>query len=94
MKRYAVEDAHKKKGPVGAAFRYRGVAAVIDGEEDVGCAREVGKGFSKRERVGGLHEHKRHGWAEKDDVGVFVLDEVLVFEVPVDTVSPVTQSPR
>lgn len=94
VKCYAVENAHKKKGPVGAAFRYRGVAAVVDREEDVGCAGEVGKGFFKRERVGSLHEHEGHGWAEEDDVGRFVLDEVLVFEVPVDTVSLVTQSPR
>lgn len=53
----------------------------------MGCAREIGEGFFKCEGVGGLHEHEGHGWAEEDNVGVFVLVEVFAFKVPVDSVS-------
>ena len=59
----------------------------------MGCAGEVGESFFECERVGRLHEHEGHGWAEEDDVGVFVLVEVFAFEVPVDTVSPPTRDP-
>ena len=57
----------------------------------MGGTREVGESLFEREGVGGLHEHEGHGWAEEDDVGVFVLVEIFAFEVPVETVSPPTQ---
>ena len=91
MKRYAVDYAHKKKGPVRATFGDRRVAAVVDRKKDVGCAGEVGESFFEREGVGSLHEHEGHGWAEEDDVGVLVLVEVFALEIPVLIFSPRTQ---
>lgn len=55
MEGYAVDDADEEERPVGAAFGDLDVAAVVDGEEDVGCAGEVGEGFFEGEGVGGLH---------------------------------------
>ena len=48
----------------------------------MGCAGEIRESFFECERVGCLHEHEGHGWTEEDDVGVFVLVEVLAFEIP------------
>ena len=51
----AVDDADEEEGPVRATLGDLDVAAVVDGEEDVRCAGEVGEGFFEGERVGGLH---------------------------------------
>lgn len=41
---------------------------------------EVGEGIAERTGVVGLEEHEGHAWAEEDDVCVFELGEVFVFE--------------
>ena len=69
----AVDDGDEEQGPVGAAFGDFGVAAVVDGEEDVGCFGEVGQGVFEGDGVGGLGEHEGHAGPEEDDLGVFVL---------------------
>ena len=40
-----------------------------------------------------MHKHEGHGWAEEDDVGVFVLVEVFAFQIPVNNVSQLTNGP-
>ena len=47
----------------------------------MGRAPEVGEGGDKGERIGGLHQHERHGGTEKDNVGAVVLGEKFTFEV-------------
>lgn len=42
---YAVDDGDEEEGPVGAGFGDIGVAAVVDGEEDVGYVGEIGEGI-------------------------------------------------
>ena len=81
MKRYAVDDADQEQRPVRTTLGEIRIVAVVDGEEDVCCTGEIWQGFFERERIGRLHEHEGHGWAEENNVGVFVLVEVLAFEV-------------
>lgn len=76
-----VGDGDEQEGPVGAAFGEGGVAAVVDGEEDVGCAGEVREGVFEGEGIGGLHQHEGHAGAEEDNVRVGVLGEEFAFEV-------------
>lgn len=66
---------------MGAAFRDGGVAAIVEGEEDVGCLGEVWQGFAEGDGVRGLGEHEGHGGAEENDVRVGVLGEVFTLEV-------------
>ncbi len=40
-----------------------------------------------------MHKHEGHGWAEEDDVGIFVLVEVFAFQIPVNNVSHLTNGP-
>ena len=68
---------------MGAAFGDFGVAAVVDGEEDVGGFGEVGEGVFEGDGVRGLREHEGHARSEEDDLSVFVLGEVFAFEVSV-----------
>lgn len=64
----AVDDRDEEERPVRAPFGEGGVSAVVDGEEDVCCAAEIGEGGAKGGRVGGLHEHEGHAGAEEDNV--------------------------
>jgi len=41
---HAVNHRDEEERPVAAAFGDGDVACVVDGEEDVGCAAEVGEG--------------------------------------------------
>ena len=50
------------------AFCHCGVVSVVDGEEDVCCASEIGESGFELEGIGGLHEHEGHGGAEEDDL--------------------------
>lgn len=43
---------------------------------------EVWESIFECERIRSLHKHERHGGAEEDDVGIFVLAEEFAFEVP------------
>lgn len=58
MECYAVDDGDEKQGPVGSAFGFGDVSAVVYGEEDVGCAGEVWEGIEDGAGVGGLEEHE------------------------------------
>lgn len=51
------------------AFGLGDIAAVVDWEEDVGDAGEIGEGISKCMRVRSLKDHERHARTEKNDVG-------------------------
>jgi hypothetical protein len=44
-----------------------------------------GLSYLYRPRIGGLHEHERHGRPKKDDVRVFEIREVFAFQVPMVT---------
>lgn len=81
MKCYAVDDGDQKEGPVGSAFGFGDVAAVINREEDVRCLGEVGEGVFEGEGVEGLGEEEGHAGAEEHDFGGLVVDEVLALEV-------------
>lgn len=51
---HPVHDGDQQQRPVRAALGFGDVAAVVDREEDVGGAREVGQGFAQRKRIGRL----------------------------------------
>ena len=77
----AVNDRDEKERPVGAAFGNGRVAAIVEGEEDVGRLGEVWEGLTKGNGVGGLGKHEGHGGTEEDNVRVGELGEVLPLEV-------------
>lgn len=81
MESDAVDNGNKEERPVGATLGDGGVAAVVEGKEDVRCLGKVRQGFAEGDGVGGLGEHEGHGWAEEDDVRVRVLGEVFALEV-------------
>lgn len=54
VERDPVDDGDQQQGPVRAAFSFEDVAAVVDGEEDVRRAGEVGQGVADGAGVGGL----------------------------------------
>lgn len=60
MECYAIYDGDEEEGPVRAAFRDGDVARIVYGEEDVGCAGEIGEGVFQRKRVRCSHEHECH----------------------------------
>lgn len=69
---------------MGTTFGHFDIAAVVDGEKDVGCLGEVGKGVFEGEGIGCLNEHKGHGGAEEDDLSIFVLSEVFTLQISDD----------
>lgn len=69
---------------MGTTFGNFDIAAVVDGEKDVGCLGEVGKGVFQGQGIGRLDEHKGHGGAEEDDLGIFVLGEVFALQISND----------
>ena len=79
----AVDDRDEEERPVRAAFRNGRVAAIVNGEEYMGCSCEIGEGVFESEGVRGLGEHEGHAGTEENDVGVFVLFQVFSFEVPI-----------
>lgn len=81
MEGHAIDDGDEEERPVRAAFGEVDVLAVVDGEEDVGGAAEVGESRDEGERVRGLHEHEGHARPEEDDVGVLILGEKFALEV-------------
>jgi len=72
---------------------------VVDWKEDVRYIREVRESVLPRQycailfpsnvaylycpRIGCLHEHERHRWSEQDNVGMFEVGKVFMFQVPV-----------
>ena len=68
---------------MGAAFGLVDVAVVVDGEEDVSYAGEVGEGFLEGEGVGRVHEEEGHGGAEENDAGVLELREGFMLDVSI-----------
>ena len=50
----AVDDRDQQKGPMGTAFCLADVAAIIDGEENVGGSAEVWECFAKSAGIWGL----------------------------------------
>ena len=63
MECYAVDYGYEQERPVRAAFSDGDVARIVYGQENVGCACEIGEGFFQRQGVGGLHQHECHGGA-------------------------------
>ncbi len=77
-----IDDADKEQRPVGAAFSLVGVAAIIDGEEDVRCFGEIGKCILEGQGVGGLNKHEGHAGTEEDDIAEAIVGEIVAFQVP------------
>lgn len=77
----AVDLGDEQEGPVRAALGFGDRGGVVDGKEDVGCAREVWECGFERERVGGLEEHEGHGGAEEDDVCAWEPGQLFALEV-------------
>lgn len=64
-----------------AAFCGHGIFGVVDREEDVGGAAEIGEGGADGDWVGRLHEHEGHRGAEEDDVGGGILGKRFALKV-------------
>ena len=81
MERNTIDNANEKKRPVRAAFGYFDVAAVVNGEEDMSCTREIWESVFEGQGIGGLDEHKGHGGAKEDYLCIFIAAEMFTFEV-------------
>ena len=69
MEGYAVDDTDEEQGPVGTAFCVLDIAAVVYGEEDMGCVFEGRQGRFQGHGVVGLEKHEGHAGAKEDDAG-------------------------
>lgn len=76
-----IDDTNEEERPVRTAFGHFDVAAVVDGEEDVGGFCKVWEGVFDGQGVGRLHEHEGHGRPEEDDVRVDIFGEDFTLEV-------------
>lgn len=76
-----VDYGNEQKGPMCSALGFGDVSAVINREEDVSCAGEVGEGVAECTRIRGLEQQEGHAWTEEDDIGGFVSSEEFALKI-------------
>ena len=81
MERDPVDDRDQQQRPMRAALCLRDIAAIVNGEEDMGGPGKVWERFTESARVGSLKNHKGHAGSEKNDVGCLVIRKEFMFKI-------------